>query len=348
MRALFLYTELSGYFMACINTLSKRIAEVHIVRWPVNREAPFTFSFAENVKIYERNDYSSRDLIELANSISPDFIFTSGWIDKGYLSVCRQFKNRIPTIMGMDNQWHGTAKQKLMCMLSSFTIHPYFNHIWVSGSPQKTYAQKLGFNNESIHTGVYCADVDLFSNESSYRIEAEEFPKRLIYVGRYIKAKGLDLLFDAFIELQTEENNDWELWCVGTGDLFDQAIKHPKIKHFGFVQPGELKTILRKAGVFVLPSRFEPWGVVVHEMAAAGFPMILSDAVGSHTQFLKSETNGFLFANEEKTDLKSALKKMMTLSDKSLIEMATASHEIGISYTPNMWVEKLLKHIIKK
>ena len=40
--------------------------------------------------------------------------------------------------------------------------------------------------------------------------------------------------------------------------------------------------ILQGCGVYILPSHFEPWGVSVHEMGVAGFPMLaLPDAIGA-------------------------------------------------------------------
>src|SRR5688572_27242054 len=56
-KIVFLYTELAGYFLACVEALSKN-AEVMIVRWPVNKEAPFQFSTPGSVKIYNRNEWS--------------------------------------------------------------------------------------------------------------------------------------------------------------------------------------------------------------------------------------------------------------------------------------------------
>ena len=341
MTYLFLYTELAGYFESCINQLAKNADSIHIVRFPVNAEAPFKFNFPENVTVYERNNYTTDQLIKLAKSLQPDIIFGSGWVDKGYLKVCRHFKGKIPTVMSMDNHWFGSFKQRLMRLIAPVVIHRSYSHVWAPGKPQKEYALKLGFKDEQIQEGFYCADVSLFAPEAKYRTETSKFPHRFIYVGRYIQAKGLDLLFSAFTELSDEYNNDWELWCVGTGDMFDQRVIHPKIKHLGFLQPSELKEQLRHAGVFVLPSRFEPWGVVVHEMAAAGFPMICSSAVGAATQFLESGKNGFLFKNEDKNDLKNKMIKIMETNDITLRQMAHHSQKLGLFYTQEGWVEIL-------
>ncbi|MGQ1892041.1 glycosyltransferase family 4 protein [Thermophagus sp. OGC60D27] len=345
MTILFQYTELASYFLSGVRELVRRGHTVHIVRWPVNREAPFQFSFPEGVHIYERREYTTPQLVDLALSIQPDIIITSGWVDKGYLKVCRRFKGGIPTVLSMDNHWHGTARQQVMRLAAPLLLHRYFSHAWVPGAPQKQYALKLGFRSHHIFEGFYCADVDLFSSAAADRCEASPYPRTLVYVGRYVSQKGLDLLFPAFMALQEETPNDWELWCAGTGELFDQRPTHPKIKHLGFLQPHELKETLKGAGVFVLPSRFEPWGVVVHEMAAAGFPMICSSAIGAATRFLQEDKNGFLFQNESIDDLKKALKRMMSLSDDELQAMAHHSHRLGMSYTPKMWAEQAVRPI---
>lgn len=347
MKILFLYTELAGYVVSCFKALaamplseSSSPVELHIVRFPVNSEAPFEFNFPDNVVVYERNNYDDNQLLELAKGINPDKIICSGWVDKGYMKVCRAFKGKVPTIMSMDNQWHGTLRQQVMRVLAPFVLHRTFSHAWVPGEPQKRYALKLGFKEIDINIGFYSADTSLFSPLATAKQQV--VPHRLLYVGRYIAVKGMDLLFDAFIELQKEHPNDWELWCVGTGELYDSRPAHPAIRHLGFQQPEALAGIIAECGVFVLPSRFEPWGVVVHEMAAAGMPMVVSSAVGAASRFLTDGANGFLFESGSKESLKSSLLKIMQLSDAELKAMGQESHRTGMSHTPGKWAETVV------
>ena len=79
-----------------------------------------------------------------------------------------------------------------------------------------------------------------------------DFPKKILYVGRYVKHKGIHELWNAFITLYNNGFNDWELICIGTGP--EVGMKHKGIKHVGFVQPNELSDYMAKSGVFVLPS----------------------------------------------------------------------------------------------
>ena len=64
------------------------------------------------------------------------------------------------------------------------------------------------------------------------------------------------------------------------------------VEMLGFVQPDDLPAVLERAGCLVLPSRFEPWGVVVHEAAAAGLPIVCTPVCGAATRLVLDGYNG--------------------------------------------------------
>jgi len=341
MKVLFLYTELADYFLKCCEELGKS-AEVHIIRWPVNKEAPFQFQYSDKIKIYDKNNYSFQQLEELVKKIDPGIIICSGWIDKEYLKLTKPYFKKIPTVLTCDTHWRGDLKQYLAIVLSRFFLLNTFSHAWVPGKPQSTYVKKLGFKTEKISTGFYCCDLPKFNTiyKNQEKIKLEKFPKRFLYVGRYYEFKGINDLWQAFMELEAESPSEWELWCLGAGDL--KPTEHPKIKHFGFVQPKELEPILEKTGVFVLPSRFEPWGVVAHEYAASGFPMLLSSEVGAREVFLEEGKNGYVFSPQDVVGLKKELKKIMNLNHKELILMSEHSHLLAQKLNPAKWANTVL------
>jgi len=345
LKFLFLYTELAGYFLTCVQALvAEHEAEVHLVRWPINKEAPFQFTIPEGVQVYEKQDYTRPQLVALAQTINPDLIFCSGWMDKDYLAVVRSFRKCVPVLVGMDNHWFGSGKQQLARLLAPFTLQRLFTHAFVAGEPQRQYALKLGFRDSSILLGYYAADVATF--QEAYKAikpaKSSAFPKRFIYVGRYVPQKGITELWQAFAQLQEELPNEWELWCLGTGPLELEAARHPQIKHFGFVQPKEITQFISQAGVFVLPSHFEPWGVVVHEFAAAGFPLLCSRQVGAATAFLQESLNGFSFKAGDVASIKKALKQAVLLPDAALLEMGEQSIILAQQNTPAIWAAKLM------
>jgi glycosyltransferase involved in cell wall biosynthesis len=195
--------------------------------------------------------------------------------------------------------------------------------------------------------GFYSCDYEYFHSlfESSLEMKRKRFPHRFIYVGRYYDFKGVREMWDAFIELKSETGTDWELWCLGTGDV--EPVQHPAIQHFGFIQPLEMGKFIAEAGVFILPSRFEPWGVVVHEFASAGFPLLCSDAVGATEAFLKNGENGFSFTANDKNSIKAVMKKIMNLPDDHLLQMGERSVQLAANITPSKWADTIM-HLVNE
>ena len=341
-KILFLYTEIAEYFLACCKALVSKGCEVHIVRYPVNKEAPFQFQFPEEINVYERSNYDDKQLLSLVSEIQPSIIVCSGWTDKGYLSICKHYKTKSITVLTLDNHWRGDLKQRIASFISPFYLLKRFSYCWVPGSLQHQYAKRLGFKDAYIRTGFYCCDYELFHKQ--YIINKTQksilFPKRFIYVGRYYEFKGIEELWQSFIDLQQENPNEWELWCLGTGDI--SPVQHPKIKHFGFVQPGQLPEYIKNCGVFVLPSHFEPWGVVIHEFAAAGFPIICTDEVGARTAFVENDFNGYIYKASSVGELKEVLRKTMNQSETELLTMGDNSVEKAKQITPEKWSETLM------
>ncbi len=318
---------------------------MHVVKYPVNTEAPFHFSTTDKIFLHNHSEYDFEKLNELYREINPTAVFCSGWNDNLYLKFCKSLKKKLPITLLFDTEWTGKLKQRIATFIAPFFITNTFTHCWVTGEKQFLYAQKLGFNDKNIFTNFYSCDTNRFTRiHTNHKIKKSiNFPHRFIYVGRYYDFKGVEDLWQAFIELKSEQENDWELWCLGTGDV--KPVEHESIRHFGFVQPTEMENYCRQTGVFVLPSRFEPWGVVAHEFAAAGFPLVLSNKVGASQTFLHSNKNGHSFQSSNVELLKSILKKIIDTTDEDLIAMGDYSAQLALKISPEKW-SKTLQAII--
>src|SRR6185312_10826942 len=318
-RLLFLYSELADYFLACLRELGKAYpVDIFVIHWPVNKEAPFKFQFPEGATFLDRKQFDLNGLKKKVQEINPDFIYCSGWMDKDYLAVAREYKKRMPVVIGLDTKWVGSVRQYLACAVSRFTLRKTFTHCWVPGQLQKKYALKLGFRDNEILMGYYAVDVDYFKTLGE-RVLAEKrktYPHRFIYAGRYYEFKGISDLWNAFTKWQAESPNEWELWCLGTGDV--EPIQHSKIKHFGFVQPKDMEQYLAGTSVFIMPSRIEPWGVVLHEFTAAGFPVICSDKVGAAEALMRNGENGYIYRAGAVEELIGKMKLIAGKTDAEL------------------------------
>lgn len=342
-KIVFLYTEIAGYTVACLKALKQSGTEVLLIRWPVNPEAPFKFNLTGITEDFEKDEFGSLAAIEKkVEDFKPDCIYVSGWIDHDYLKIAKSFRKKIPVILGMDTPWHGNLRQKIGSLYAKLRITPNFSHAFVPGEPQKLFAKKLGFSKGRIKTGLYCADTDLFKTFYAQSEKAiQPIPKRFLFVGRYIEQKGISTLFEAYRAYREQVQNPWELWCAGTGALYDSRPEIEGLTHLGFVQPEQLGEIIRQTGVFVLPSQYEPWGVVVQEYATAGFPLICSSSVMAHTMFLKNAENGWIYNASDVEALTALLVKAHLCSNEQLTEMSRMSHQFGIAHSPEIWAQTL-------
>ncbi len=341
-RILFLHTELSSYFLSTLSDLTRENVSITVVHWPINPEAPFKFeSTPEGVQLINKVGLEEGKLAELIHNAQ--LILCSGWIDRDYVAALRDKGVSATKVLTMDNQWHGGVRQNMARLVARLTLLKYFDFIWVPGEPQAKYARKLGFDDEQIMLGYYSADV-AYHNALYEKFAAEKrkrYPHSFLFVGRYVEEKGIDLLVDSFKKLKKETNCDWKLYCCGTGPLVGEYQSEGDIYHLGFVQPHEMESVVEKAGVFVLPSRFEPWGLVVHEFAAAGLPMIVSSAAGSSDIFV-GDDNGWVVKPNSALELYEAMLQATQRKDDELIEMSKKSNERGGQITPSSWTEKIL------
>jgi glycosyltransferase involved in cell wall biosynthesis len=83
------------------------------------------------------------------------------------------------------------------------------------------------------------------------------------------------------------------------------------IRFCGFRNQSELPRFFDLASVFVLPSRHEPWGLIVNEVMNAGKPVILSDDVGCHPDLLSDGVEGCLFPAGDVAALTQALRRVL-------------------------------------
>ncbi|MCB0771601.1 MAG: glycosyltransferase family 4 protein [Flavobacteriales bacterium] len=346
---LVLYTELAPYVLACLNAFVEHSkVKVELVRWPVNPEAPFELSFHPAITVHERRNLEDVGLVALAERTAPDLVFASGWVDKGYLKVCRAMRKKgVPTVMTFDTAWRGGAKQAISAALGRLWVPSTFSHAWATGEQQARYARNLGFKNDRIRKGFYAADTKPFLNVSDRerKNRSTRFQHRFICVARYISTKGQQELCDAFAALADSGlAGDWELHLVGTGAMFEDVRdspsgKHPKITHHGFIQAQAMPAFLKAGGVSVLPSLYEPWGVVVQEFACMGLPLLLSDAVGARERFLVEGENGYVHKAGNVVDLQRSLERTVQHSDTELSAMGARSAELGAAWTPEHWAE---------
>lgn len=109
-----------------------------------------------------------------------------------------------------------------------------------------------------------------------------------LYLSRIAPKKGLDVLLRAFA-LTAAEHPGATLLIAGEGPVelvaeyqrlaTDLGLSARNVKWLGFVQGADKHWLLRRASLFVLPSKSENFGVAAAEAMAAGLPVVLTRGV---------------------------------------------------------------------
>lgn len=176
-----------------------------------------------------------------------------------------------------------------------------------SGQPHDQLFQAVGFKGQRNITG----GVGIFYKKQHQRKE-KHIPLRYIYVGRLVDVKNIGLLIKEF------NNNGKPLTVVGDGplkaDLKNAA--NPNIVFTGFIKNEQLGEIYQTHDVFILPSLYEPWGLVVEEAIYWGLPVIVSDHVGCSIDMVQELNTGLIFRSNDIASLHAAVVEMETRYDE--------------------------------
>ncbi|MFW5698014.1 MAG: glycosyltransferase family 4 protein, partial [Fimbriimonadaceae bacterium] len=125
---------------------------------------------------------------------------------------------------------------------------------------------------------------------------AQPDEKIVMYVGRFVREKGIQVLLNAATLILAEEPNT-KFVIVGGGNRhkFERFARwmglQDKVLFTGFMANRSLHKLYRCADVAVFPSLYEPFGIVALEGMAAGAAVVASDA-GGLREVVQHDVNG--------------------------------------------------------
>ncbi len=192
---------------------------------------------------------------------------------------------------------------------------------------------------------------DGYSEDNARRMRLCQPPRAeapiFLFVGRLASEKSLDVLFKSFRQV-LDTLPAARLLLVGSGpqakDLKELAIDlglGASIEFVGSMDQLALAQYYARATCLVLPSRSEPWGLVVNEALHYGCPVIVSDRCGCAPELVVNGITGYVFETGNPNDLSDKLLKLAaTFSDQALVADRCLKH-IG-RYTPEAAAMKIL------
>jgi glycosyltransferase involved in cell wall biosynthesis len=339
MKITILWSSLASYSVELFRELS-HACEIQLVYDSTRPESPyepFDVSFCRQA--LDRSNSGDNDLQKEVLGFSPDVLLMSSWNVRSYMAIARSLRKRNAYVIStIDHQWHGTLKQWLGVISAPWFLKPAIDTFLVAGDRQAYFARKLGY--DKVLYGLYAASVENFICETALADRDPSF----LFVGRLTEKKGVRHLIDAYRDYRQHCERPWALKIVGTGLLKSMVKNSNGIEMYGFVQPSALSAIMKDARALILPSVWEPWGVVIHEAAAAGLPIIATYECGAVPALVRDGVNGFIIKTGKQA-IAEAMLKMTHCSRGTLDRFGRASARLAALWTPGKLADYLVAHL---
>ena len=172
--------------------------------------------------------------------------------------------------------WFTYEAWKVICCSNYMVSHVR----WAFGLPEDKLVMVPNGVNTEVYTKIENNDLRHFRNKFALPEE-----KIVLFVGRLVHEKGIHVLVNAVPKVLEKVNSKFII--VGNGYMREQLsniVRHIGLTHkvmfTGFVDDETLRKLQKCADVSVVPSLFEPFGIVALEAMAAKSPVVVSDTGG--------------------------------------------------------------------
>jgi len=342
-RVVFCWSDISGYMAACWRELARR-PDMDLAVLTTSSSFPWGEETRRGIPKYlqlspeQFND--GKSVQEFVVGHQPDVVVLSGWSHPQYLRLAKlPALRQARCILAMDTPWRWELRQ----WLARYKLAGFFRRmsgVVVTGERCWQYARRLGFAEDRILRGVYGVDDDLLSSAMTTRCaNAKPWPHSFLFAGQYTDRKAVGVLTEAYKQYRRDNPDPWKLICCGQGPLKSKLSGIEGLEDRGFLTPNDLPNTMAESGCFVLPSRYDPWPLVIVESCAAGLPVICSGACGSHIELVRSFYNGRVVGTGDAGALAEAMRWMQDHAAQ-LPEMGRRSQVLGAAYSAQMWAER--------
>ena len=182
-------------------------------------------------------------------------------------------------------------------------IDLFIDYYLAIGKLNKEYYLSKNIKRSKIVKVPYVVNNEFFFN----KINKIKKNINFLFVGKINSLKGIDVLYEAITKIPPKTKVFFDI--IGSGELlkiYKKKIKIKKInfvKFHGFINQKKLKKFYKKSDILIVPSKIEPWGLVVNEAMCSGNAIIASNMVGCAADLIIKNKNGYLFKSKNSDDL---------------------------------------------
>lgn len=294
------------------------------VEWDIPLLDGYDYEFQENSSsdpgCHHYRGIVNRSLIDNVFRWDADAVLIYGWNYHSHLHAIRYFKDRIPVYFRGDStlldERPGPKQVARRWFLRQ--VYRHVDKAFYVGRNNKAYYSTHGLREDQLIFAPHAVDNGRFCDEPGDNYETKARSRRrelgfedddfvVLFSGKLEPKKDPMLLLDAVREINNNRNKPMKLLYVGAGilevELSEIAKEDKNIQFLGFQNQRDMPVVYRLGDLFCLPSYSETWGLAINEAMAVGKGIITSDKTGSAIDLIENGNNGFIFRNQDKTDL---------------------------------------------
>lgn len=288
--------------------------KVNIINFELNFEELWSANFLRKIVLYLLKQRKYKKLLkkELL-SIRPDFTISTLRREINFLTDIDDGSIKIGELHLNRNNFRELESRHFN------VVKKLFAKIWMMDLVYKL--RKLDrlvvLTEKSMASWPELTNVVVIRDPLPFHVESKNslLAKRVITIGRYVYQKGYDLLLQAWAEIE-KQFPDWQLSVYGMGDqkecrkqMLELGLDPMRCQLNGPVN--DVSKEYLNSSIFVLPSRFEGFGLVIIEAMSCGVPVVSFNCPMGPDEIITDGEDGYLVPVGDVHELAYKLQKLM-------------------------------------
>jgi len=303
------------------------------------------------------NHFMEKLAAQLCRKVKPDIIHAHDWLVSPSAISLKQYVNA-PLILTVHSTEVGRAQG--LHGPDSFTIDGFewwatyeaLRVIVTSEAMKNEVSSHFKLQRDKIETIPNAVDLKRFEisvdRQRVRRKYVAPYEKMVLFTGRLTPQKGVEYLIHA-VPLILQRNPEAKIVIVGEGWLRDglenlsRSIGHrDKVLFTGFLPERDLEEIMVSADVLVVPSIYEPFGIVALEGMAAGVPVVAS-RTGGLAEVINHSQTGILVYPRKPESITWGVNQVLSNPNYAQQLIKNAKDELRKNFSWNAVAEKTIK-----
>lgn len=217
------------------------------------------------------------------------------------------------------------------------------------GTRSRAMLMELGMEESLIFYPFHNVSKDFYNLPiaHNHNDNLEKEPFVFAFAGRLSKEKSVEELVHAFDEFNSSHcyNQEFMLLIAGSGILHSQISKllsvrglESKVKMLGALGTEDLIKLYQNSRCLVLPSVYEPWGLVVNEALCCGCPVLVSSNCGCIDELCTNSEFSLVFniqGGNLKDNICKALHEAYCKFSSISVTQINNARELGNKFSPS-------------